>query len=189
MGLLRAAIAEVADDRRAQRKLARAATSRAHCEMEWVYEIFGTEALESSGAHREASLGGRARADLQLGETSVEFKSAQAHFAIPEAFDGTAPLRDRADEWLGKDLRRMSACGGLFVLVVSTVQPPATSRYADSDLDELREAALARYTTWLGTRVSETGALPLVVRLFGGAGSYAGQSAVHDLLVVRWDGS
>lgn len=182
------AIDEVAADANVQRKLARAATSRAHCEMEWVYELFGTKELEKVVVARESPLGQRARADMLISGTPIEFKSAQAHFAIPGAFDGTAAKRDRADDWLGKDLRRSAESAGIFVLIVSTVTPPARSPFAAMPLGEAREIALDRYDSWLSAAAHGWPAPHAVTRVPGGHGAYAGREATHDLLVARWAG-
>jgi hypothetical protein len=190
--LLTSAFEEVANTPTSMMKLARAATSRPNVEREWVYEIDGSKAFEGEeGVIREASLGGRLHADMRIDGSYVELKSTYAHYARSKAlWPPSARTGDTAAKWLGPDIGRMCRERGLFVLLVTTVTPPAKSEFRTLDIADLREEALDRYERWLWERPEVS---PLargrLLRVHAGHGAYASRVAHHDALIVNWVGA
>jgi hypothetical protein len=185
--LLTAAIAEVAASPQSMKKLARAASSRANLEREWVYEIDGTDVLEDVETRREVSLGGRHHADLEIEGTVIEFKSTKPWYAGEKAFeDRIPPRRNSAEFWLSGDMTRMEERDGIFVLLVSTADEPVHKDWSHHSIGEMRDLGVRRYTDWLQTRADQVRAGAVVEVVAAGHGDYAGKTAQHDALIVWW---
>jgi hypothetical protein len=190
LALLSEAIAEVAQSPQSQRKLARAACVRPNCESEWVYELDGTKVMESAPmpVAREVTFARGQRADMRIGETLVEFKSTKPWYAVRRSFASTTPPRRiSAEYWLGRDITRMAAADGLFVLIVSAGGPVTNKEFLAIPEDQRRAEGVDRYRRWLsdwsgGVRPGVT-----VTEIDAGTGVFAGHSVQHDALVVSWD--
>ena len=169
------------------RKLAQSACTRANLEREWVYEIDGTNALEDVETRREVSLGGPHHADLQIEGTPIEFKSTKPWYAGEKAFETRIPpRRNSAEFWLSGDMTRMEERDGIFVLLVSTADEPVHKDWSHHSLGSMRDLGIQRYTDWLQTRADQLKAGAVVDLVAAGHGDYAGKTAQHDALIVRW---
>jgi hypothetical protein len=187
-GLLQAAFHEVAITPTSMSKLARAAVTRPNIEMEWVYELDGTKALQGSpGTRREVNFSGRRRADLLLDDTLVEFKSTRAAYAEDRAFDPAhATSWYSVFKWLSPDMIRMAPESGVFVLLMCTPDVPSAGEFKDHSLSELRSEGLRRYGDWLEQYGRELRPSARVEHCDAGQGQCGDLAVAHDALIVHW---
>ena len=197
--LLTDAIREVARSQSSMAKLARAARTRSNIESEWIYEIDGTQVLEKIDTAREVNFGERRRADLRINHTLIEFKSTKPWYAVAENMNDTPPRKSSTQGWLGSDIHRMATCSGtvlrnglvvtagIFVLLVTTDGNVGTREFKGSTVAQVRATGLARYLEWLPTHANVEREGAVVSRVNAGKGSYYGQSAAHEALIVRWE--
>jgi hypothetical protein len=117
----------------------------------------------------------------------VEFKSTRAGYAVDRAFDpGKAAASHSVCTWLGPDLDRMSAEGGVFVLLMCTPEVPVVGEFKDYDLSGLRSMGLRRYHDWLASYATDLLPGALVEHCDAGQGVYGGLVIAHDALIVHW---
>lgn len=184
---LKIAIAQVADMPVCMETLAAIASTRRHCEMEWVRQLATAPALRDFDPQREVRLPDGGRADLSIRGTLIEFKSTKAGYATPDNFwTASSKTKDSSQIWFEKDIARSHAVDGMFVLLVSTTGPTDASDYSGLSATQVQRQGVARYLAGLKDLAEFHRSAAFVEEVNAGRFTRDGLEILHDAVIVSW---